>query len=96
MHPSTEWEAKLKEVIWSVENANTQFRHGEWRKIFDDQLKSTPFTIQSADPLFSLPLGEETETWMVWLSKDALWERFHTLSHIAILTGERLEVSSSL
>ena len=91
--PTTGWEAKLKEIIWSYDDKTPRFRHEVWRKVFDEQLKSSPFTIQSADPLFSLPLGEESEKFVVWLDKDAIWERFHTISHIAVLEGNELEVS---
>ena len=61
--------------------------------MFDDQLKSSPLTIQSADPLFSLPIGKHTEEWTVWLpSKEAVWERFRTISHVVNLEEDRLEV----
>ena len=33
--------------------------------------------------------------WTVWLTKDAIWERFHTISHIANLHGDELEVSQA-
>ena len=83
----------MKEVMWAFQDDNSRFRHEEWRKVFDERLKSTPFTIQSADPLFSLPLGEDSESFTYWLSKDAIWDRFHTISYIAMLEGDNLEVS---
>ena len=83
----------MKEVMWSFQDDNARFRHEEWREVFDKQLKSTPLTIRSADPLFSLPLGEEEVKFTYWLSKDAIWDRFHTISYIAILKGDDLEVS---
>jgi len=46
----------------------------------------------TADPFFSLPLGEDSVKWTVWLTKDAIWERFRTLSHIANLEEGQLEV----
>ena len=61
--------------------------------MFDEGLKSTPWTIQRANPLFSLPLSEEIFRWTAWLTKDDLWERYHTLSQIAVLEGEDLKVS---
>lgn len=76
-----------------MDDNSPRFRHEAWRKVFDDQLRTTPFTIQSADPLFSLPLGEESEKFTHWLNRDDVWERFHTLSQIAVLEGEELEVS---
>ena len=93
--PTTAWESKLKAIIWSFSDDSPRFRHEQWQKVFDDRLKSTPLTIQAADPLFSLPLGHESEKFTYWLSKDAIWERFHTLSHIAVLKGEELEVKLS-
>lgn len=62
--------------------------------MFDEQVKSTPLSIIIAsDPLFSLPLAEHVEKNEVWLAKDALWDRFNTLSQIAMLEGEEREVS---
>lgn len=67
-----------------------------WKDIFDKQLPSNPFevvknTITDHLPRFSLPLGEGKVKWTVWLSKDALWSRLQTLSHIAVLKGDELE-----
>ena len=90
--PATKWEDKLKEITWSLDDSDSRFRHARWHEVFDDQLKSTPMTIQSADPLFSLPLGEDVVKWTNWLSKDAVWDRFHTISHTAVLKGQQLEV----
>lgn len=62
--------------------------------MFENQIKSTPFTITAfASPLFSLPLGEDEVKWVVWLTKENIWKRFSTLSQIAILEGEALKVS---
>lgn len=44
-------------------------------------------------PRFSLPLGEHTTDWTVWLSEDALWSRLNTLSQVAILQGEKKEAA---
>ena len=91
--PTTEWEAKVKELTWTCVDETPRFRHEKWKEPFDNQLKTSPLTIQSADPLFSLPLGEDSVKFETWLSKDAIWDRYHTLSQIAILKGEELEVS---
>ena len=64
--------------------------------MFDEQLKSSPLTIQSADPLFSLPLGEDHLKWGVRLSKEGIWDRFRTISHVSVLEGQQLEVKSFL
>lgn len=91
--PATKWEVKLKDITWASGNENPRFRHDQWREVFDKQLESTPLTIQAADPLFSLPIGEETVEFTHWLSRDAIWDRFHTLSHFAVLEGQQLLVS---
>jgi hypothetical protein len=83
----------MKEIIWSKGDQDPRFRHGEWPKIFDEQLKTTPATIQAANPLFSLPLGEHTVKWTDWLTKEQLWSRFSTISHISVLQGSEMEVS---
>ncbi|KAL8634094.1 hypothetical protein Q9189_000013, partial [Teloschistes chrysophthalmus] len=88
--PRTAWEAKMKDIIWSYDDQHPRFRHEEWRQVFDKQLSSTPFTIQAADPLFSLPLGEDSTEFTCWLSPQAIWDRFHSLSQIAVLEGEEL------
>lgn len=84
----------MKEVTWSFDDRNPRFRHEIWRRVFDEQLESTPLTIQAADPLFSLPLGEGSAETLRWMTREAIWERYHTLSHIAVLEGEELAVSS--
>ena len=34
-------------------------------------------------------MGQDTVSWTVWLSEEALWNRFNTLSQIAVLEGEK-------
>jgi hypothetical protein len=70
-----------------------RFRDSQWRTVFDEaQLAGNPLTAAfTSTPLFSLPLAEETESWSVWLSEERLWQRFSTLSHIAVLEGEELK-----
>jgi len=41
--------------------------------------------------MFSIPLGERTVHWTVWLSEDALWRRISTLSQVAVLEGHERE-----
>lgn len=89
--PTTEWEGKLKSITWSFGNEDVRFRHEQWRKVFEKQLESTPFSIQAADPLFSLPLGEDSVEFTEWLSPEAIWDRYHTLSQFAVLEGKELE-----
>ena len=49
--------------------------------------------ILASDQMFSLPLAETEEKFVVRLPKDKVWERFNTLSQIAVLEGEEREVS---
>ncbi|KAF1355379.1 S-adenosyl-L-methionine-dependent methyltransferase [Delphinella strobiligena] len=86
------WEEKLHEVIWSKDDDQPRFRHEKWRSVFDEQIQSNPISITTtANPLFALPLGEHVHEWQIWLSKEAVWDRFNTLSQIAILEGEERE-----
>ncbi|KAL8702114.1 MAG: hypothetical protein Q9224_000163 [Gallowayella concinna] len=88
--PRTKWEATLKDIMWSYDDQQPRFRHEAWRKVFEKQLSSTPFTIQAADPLFSLPIGEDSVEFTHWLRPEAIWERFRSLSQIAVLEHEEL------
>ncbi|KAF2842724.1 S-adenosyl-L-methionine-dependent methyltransferase [Patellaria atrata CBS 101060] len=88
---TTGWESKMRDFTWSLDDSQPRFRHEKWRDCFESQLKSTPLTVTLfANPLFSLPLGEHENKWTVWLTKDALWERYRTLSQVAVLQGEAL------
>lgn len=90
---TTAWEEKLHDIIWAQDDNSPRFRHEKWRSIFDEQIESNPLSIAtSAEPLFSLPLGENVERWEIWLSKEAVWDRFNTLSQITMLKGEEKEV----
>lgn len=64
-----------------------------WRQVFENQSSSNPFAIQAADPLFSLPLGEDSIEFVYWLSPEAIWDRFGSLSQIAVLKDEEVAVS---
>jgi len=92
-NPSTAWEGKVKAITWRLEDQQPRFRHAQWKLVFEKQLSTTPFTIQAADPLFSLPLGEESVKFTYWMSKDAIWKRYSTLSQIAVLEPAGKEVS---
>ena len=90
---TTDYEAKLRDNTWSLDDDGVRYRNMLWPKVFDEQLKSDPLSIHSAEPLFSLPLGEHADKWEVRLSKEGFWDRYRTLSHIANLKGEQVEVS---
>ena len=91
------WEKKLRDLLWEYDDGQPRFRHEQWKKVFDEQLKGTPLSIVTgADPMFSLPIGEQTFPFVTWLSKVEISKRYRTLSHIANLKGEDEEVSTSM
>ena len=91
--PKTEWETKLHDLTWTFDDDLPRFRHEQWRHVFDEQIKKTPLSlVVPSDQLFSLPLGEHDEKFEVRLSKEQVWERYNTLSHIARLEGAMREV----
>jgi len=85
------WEARVRDLTWTFDDNKLRYRHEQWRGVFDDQLKSNPLSIHAADPLFSMPLGESSVPFETWLSKEDIWKRYRTISHIAVLEGEELE-----
>ncbi|KAJ1331100.1 trans-aconitate 3-methyltransferase [Microdochium nivale] len=92
----TKWEQRLNEWMLSFKDSNRRFRDLEWKKVFEQQLPSNPFqviknTLSDHLPRFSLPLGEATVPFEVWLTEDALWARVKTLSQIAVLQTKELE-----
>jgi hypothetical protein len=87
----TGWEAAVRDLTWTFDDNKPRYRHQEWRQVFDDQLESNPPSINAADPLFSMPLGEGSMPFEIWLTKEDVWKRYRTISHIAVLEGEKLE-----
>jgi len=100
--PTSQWEQKLKDIIWSLEDGHPRFRNLRWRDVFEKQQDTTPLqalkdTFTHHLPLFSLPLGEEDIKWTVWLTDEGIWNRYSTLSQIAVLEGaEREEVRAKV
>ncbi|KAL7629548.1 hypothetical protein AAE478_001069 [Parahypoxylon ruwenzoriense] len=93
---STKWEQKINDFIWSLDDGLPRFRHQKWKEVFEQQLPGNPLqAIKDAFtdglPKFSLPLGEDTIKWTVWLSEEALASRLNTLSQIAVLKGDERE-----
>ncbi|KAI0136399.1 methyltransferase [Xylariales sp. AK1849] len=93
---TTEWEQKLNDFVWSLDDGHPRFRHQKWKEVFESQLPGNSFqvvkqTFMDDLPKFSLPIGEGSEKWTVWLSEDNLWSRLSTLSHIAVLKGQENE-----
>jgi len=95
----TSWEESLKSLTWSFSDDQARFRNLRWKEVFESPtssngilttplqtLKATFNTSEESDgtPLFSLPLGEEKVEWTVSLSVEKLWERYCTLSQVAI------------
>lgn len=95
---ATIWEQKLKDIVLALEDGHPRFRHMKWKQVFEKQQDTTPLqtlkdTFTHNFPTFSLPLGEETVQWTVWMSEEAIWGRYTTLSQIANLDeNEREEV----
>ncbi|KAH9888199.1 S-adenosyl-L-methionine-dependent methyltransferase [Xylariomycetidae sp. FL2044] len=98
---TTQWEKTLNDFIWSLDDGLPRFRHQKWKEVFENQAPTNPVqviknTFNDQLPRFSLPLGEDSVKWTVWLTEDALWSRFNTLSQIAVLQGEDREAAMKL
>ena len=92
--PTSGYETKMKEVTWAFDDGSARFRHEKWKQVFDSQLGDNPVSIiKSTNPMFGLPLGEEKYPFTTWLSKEDIWNRYSTLSQVAVLKEEELEVS---
>lgn len=93
---STAWEQKMKDIVATLGDGHARFRDMKWKEVFDQQQDTSPLqtlkdTFTHNFPSFSLPLGEESVKWTVWLSDENIWARFSTLSQIANLTEEKRE-----
>lgn len=93
---TTKWEQKLKDIIISIEDGHSRFRHMTWKEVFEAHQDATPLqtlkdTFNQNLPKFSLPLGEENVKWVHWLSEEGIWSRFSTLSQIANLKEDQRE-----
>ncbi|KAI0818024.1 S-adenosyl-L-methionine-dependent methyltransferase [Xylaria sp. FL0064] len=95
---STKWEQKLNDYILGFDDGLPRFRHWKWQEVFEQQPPANPVqairnTFADHLPRFSLPLGENSVKWTMWLSEEALWARINTLSQIAVLKGEAREAA---
>ncbi|KAI0446835.1 S-adenosyl-L-methionine-dependent methyltransferase [Xylaria telfairii] len=95
---TTKWEQKLNDYILGFDDGLPRFRHQKWQEVFERQAPASPLqairnTFADHLPRFSLPLGENTVKWTMWLSEEALWARINTLSQIAVLKGEEREAA---
>ncbi|KAK2797012.1 hypothetical protein FQN51_008873 [Onygenales sp. PD_10] len=77
---TTEWETKVKAITLSFDDNQPRFRHDKWKAVLDNDLK-----------LFAWPIGEGRVPFKRELTKQAIWDRYYTLSHIANLQGEELK-----
>lgn len=99
---TTAWEQRLNDWIWSIpHDGHPRFRDQEWHKVFERQLKFNPLQILKDSltdslPKFSLPLGERSVRFTVWLSEQALWSRLNTLSQVAILDVEKKRAAQKM
>lgn len=80
----------------SLDDGESRFRHQKWKDVFEARQDTPPLqtvvdTFTHRLPRFSLPLGEETVNWTVWLTEEGIWERYLTLSQIAVLKGMERE-----
>ena len=82
--PTTVWESKIKDIVWEQDDNQPRFRHFVWQNVFQEA---------NMDALFRTPLQEQLIPFTVYLSPDALWKRLRTISQIAVMEGELLDVS---
>ncbi|KAI1457441.1 S-adenosyl-L-methionine-dependent methyltransferase [Annulohypoxylon moriforme] len=98
---TTKWEQKLNDFVCSLDDGLPRFRHQKWKDVFDQQIPTTPLqvlkdTFTDSLPKFSLPRGEDSVKWTVWLSEQELSLRLNTLSQIAVLKGDEREAWDKL
>ncbi|KAI9171365.1 methyltransferase [Paramyrothecium foliicola] len=77
----TKWEQELNSLVHSMPTDGApRFRQFVWADVFKQQAMDKP--------LFTAPLEDESVSWTVKLGREALWDRFNTLSQVAVLQGE--------
>ena len=70
----------MRQLLWANDN------HRKWQTIFDEQ----PI------PRLYSPINGEIRQWTVWMTKEAIWNRFRTISRIAAQGNEALKVRYSI
>ncbi|KAK1084323.1 hypothetical protein LTR48_005550 [Friedmanniomyces endolithicus] len=89
---STPWESQMRELTWTFQDDEARFRHQEWKKVFEDQSRSSPWSLLVAgEQYFALPLGEWEERFEVWMGRRQVWERYATISSVVVLGEEERE-----
>jgi hypothetical protein len=63
-------------VLDAATDGQPRFRDQVWKDVFDHQ------------SLFSVPIEQDQTRWAIRLSLETMWDRLHTLSHVAILGAE--------
>ncbi|KAG8674509.1 hypothetical protein FPOAC1_000477 [Fusarium poae] len=82
----TGWEKELLDLNFNEKADNEpRFRHQVWKQVFERQAKADK-------PFFSTPIETDKVPWSVWLTPEALWDRFNTLSWNALREGEERRV----
>ena len=84
------WESTMRDVMHELQDDQPRFRDQQWKKVFDEQGRSNPLTLHFADPIFGLPVGEESFDFVRWLPKEDVWKTFTTYSQVANLDLDRL------
>lgn len=86
----------MRDLVHTFQDDTPRFRENKWKQVFDEQNRSNPLSLHFANPIFGLPIGEETLEYVHHLTVDEIWSRLRTLSQFAILEGEELEKVKSV
>ncbi|KAK6721664.1 hypothetical protein SNK04_000555 [Fusarium graminearum] len=82
----TGWEKELLDLNFNEKaDKEPRFRHQVWKQVFERQA-------EAEKPFFSTPIETDKVSWSVWLTPEALWDRFNTLSWNALREGEERRV----
>lgn len=85
------WETTMREKMWELDDGLPRFRNEKWKDVFDEQAQGNPISLHMADPMFGLPIGEDSMDVEVWMEKEKLLERFRTYSQVANLNVDGLK-----
>ena len=66
----------MKQLLWAHHD------HRNWQTVFQEQ---------PSPPLYS-PVEGDIHPWTIWLTKEAVWDRFRTISRVASQNGDEFEV----
>ncbi|KAF4633452.1 hypothetical protein G7Y89_g4666 [Cudoniella acicularis] len=91
--PATVWEDKLKEIIRSRDIYTVPPIEKLWQDLCDSIPEALASEDKATKALFSAPISSRTLRWTIWMSKGAIWNRYKTLSQIAVLDIDEQELS---